>query len=292
MGPTGSGKSALALEVAERTGAEIVAADAFTVYRGMDIGTAKPSPEQRAGVAHHMMDVLDPWEDCTARWFQAQGRAVIAQVHARGRLPLLVGGSGLYLRALVDPLRFPPTDAAVRERIHEPFAHDPEAAHRRLAELDPQAAAKMDPANLRRAVRALEVIELTGEPFSSFSTAWGDYRSVYPRLRLLGLEMPRALLHERLDTRVDAMVHAGWLDEVRALRALGRPLSPTAAQAIGYAELWEHVDGALPLDEAVARTKMRTRRYAVRQQRWFARDPRVQWVAPRSARAVLEELIG
>jgi tRNA dimethylallyltransferase len=275
VGPTATGKSVVALDLAARVGAEIVAVDAFTVYRGMDIGTAKPSPEDRRRVPHHLVDVLDPEQDCTVRWFQPAARRAIADVLARGRTALLVGGSGLYFRAAVDPLEFPPTDPAVRAAVEAAAGDDPPAAHARLAAADPAAAALIEPGNLRRTVRALEVIQLTGRPFSAWRTAWDDYRPVYPGLRVYGLDRPREELVARIGQRVDGMMAAGLLEECRALH--GRPLSATAAQAIGYAELLGHLDGRTTLDEAVEATKARTRRFAARQRRWFRGDPRVRW---------------
>ncbi len=275
VGPTAAGKSEVATEVALAIGAEIVAVDAFTIYRGMDIGTAKPDPA--SPVRHHMIDLLDPAEECTARWFQGRARAAIHEVRSRGHTALLVGGSGLYFRAVVDPLEFPPTDAAVRRRLEERLP-DAAAAGAALRAVDPVSADRIDPANRRRLIRALEVHELSGRPFSSWQVAWDRYASRYDGLVVAGLDVDRAALTDRIGARVDAMLAAGWLDEAAALR--GRPLSRTAAAAIGYAELWDHLDGRLPLDEARERICVRTRRYAVRQQRWFARDPRVRWMPP------------
>lgn len=285
VGPTGAGKSRAALAAAARLDADIVAVDAFTVYRDLSIGTAKPSAADRRRVPHHMVDVLDVEQECTVGWFQRAAREAIATVRDRGRVPLLVGGSGLYFRAVADPLTFPPTDPAVRRRLADSWRHHPEGAHAHLAARDPDAAAKIDPANLRRTIRALEVIELTGRPFSAFRTAWDAYQPVYDPLVVVGLACDREALGQRLDARVDAMLAAGWLEECRALA--GRPLSHTAAQAIGYAELLSHLRGETDLAEAVARIKARTRRYAARQQRWFARDPRIRWVHPGDAAEAL-----
>ncbi|HEY8341323.1 MAG TPA: tRNA (adenosine(37)-N6)-dimethylallyltransferase MiaA [Egibacteraceae bacterium] len=286
VGPTGVGKSAIALAVAERLDAEIVAVDAFTVYRGMDIGTAKPSPAELAGVRHHLVDALDPVQECTVQWFQQAARAAIADVLARGRTPLLVGGSGLYWRAVVDPLEFPPTDPAVRAAVAARFDGDAAAAHAALRTVDPDAAARIDPGNLRRSVRALEVLELTGRRFSDWHRAWDRYdASLYPGLRVVGVDLPRDELRTRLDARVDAMLARGWLEECRRLAQ--QPLSRTARQAIGYAELFDHLAGAVTLAEAVAHAKTRTRRYAGRQRRWFAADPRVEWVTAEDAAVAL-----
>jgi tRNA dimethylallyltransferase len=273
VGPTAAGKSAIAAAVAPTLHAEIVAVDAFTIYRGMDIGTAKPSTHGH--VRYHMVDMLDPSQECTAQWFQARARAAIADVAARGRHPLLVGGSGLYFRAVVDPLEFPPTDPAVRADIDR--AHpDAAGAHLAVQAVDPVWAERLDPSNRRRAIRALEVHRLTGRPFSSFQAAWDRYDSIYPSLRVIGVDIERDVLTERIRDRVDEMLAAGWVDEAAGLRGGG--LSRTASAAIGYAELWDHLDGRCTLDAARERIVARTRRYAVRQQRWFAADPRVRWM--------------
>ena len=278
VGPTASGKSDVAVEVARARGAEIVAADAFTIYRGMDIGTAKPSAAIREEIAHHVVDVLDPSEDASVAWFQARAREAVADVRARGHDVLLVGGSGLYLRAVVDDLTFPPTDPDVRARIRERFAERPEDAHAELSERDPAAAAKIDPSNLRRSVRALEVIELTGERFSSYDDAWDDYRSIYDDLDLRGIHRPTPELRERIRRRAERMVDDGLLDEARDL--LGRDPSRTARQAIGYAEAFAVLRGELVEDELVERIRSRTWRYAKRQRSWFRNDPRITWASP------------
>ncbi|MBW3562712.1 MAG: tRNA (adenosine(37)-N6)-dimethylallyltransferase MiaA [Actinobacteria bacterium] len=278
VGPTASGKSDVAVDVARTRGAEIVAADAFTIYRGMDIGTAKPSVAIREQIAHHLVDVLDPSEDASVAWFQARAREAIADVRARGHDALLVGGSGLYLRAVVDDLTFPPTDPGVRARIRERFAERPEDAHAELTERDPAAAAKIDPSNLRRSVRALEVIELTGERFSSYDDAWDDYRSVYEDLDLRGIDRPTPELRDRIRRRAERMVEEGLLDEAGDL--LGRDLSRTARQAIGYAEAFAVLRGDLAEEELVERIRSRTWRYAKRQRSWFRNDPRIAWASP------------
>ena len=286
VGPTAAGKSELAIRAAERLGAEIVAVDAFTVYRGMDVGTAKPSAAARRDVAHHMVDVLEPTVECTVQWFQAGARAAVDQVRRRGRVALLVGGSGLYFRAVVDPLEFPPTDAAVRQRVLDAVDHDPTRAHDRLRRVDPEAAARMDAGNLRRAVRALEVWELTGRPFSDWRHAWEHHESIYPDLRVIGVDMDRQELADRIERRVADMFDAGLIDECRQLA--GMSLSRTACQAIGYGECLAHLRGELRRDEARQRTTVRTRRYATRQRSWFAGDPRIQWSDPSH---VVEELL-
>ena len=276
VGPTGAGKSAMALAVARDLDAEIVAVDAFTVYRGMDIGTAKPPPSDRREVPHHLVDVLAPSEVCTVEWFQTAARAAIDDVLARGRVPLLVGGSGLYFRAVVDPLEFPPTDAGVRAAIAARYGDDAPRAHRDLTAVDPAAAQRIDPGNIRRSVRALEVLELTGRPFSDWRRAWEQWQPMYPGLRVVGVAIDRPALARRIEQRVDAMLAGGWVEECARLRT--QDLSATARQAIGYGELFAHLDGRMSLDEAAQQIKVRTRQFAARQDRWFRRDPRVEWV--------------
>lgn len=277
VGPTAAGKSGLAVEMAELLGAEIVSVDSAVVYRGMDVGTDKPSAEALARVPHHLVDVVDPSHTMTVAEFQGRARAAIADILGRGRTPLLVGGSGLYFRAVVDALEFPGTAPDVRARL-ESEAEDVggEVLFERLRSLDPAAAMRMEPANVRRTVRALEVIELTGRPFSSFRTAWDEPRSLY-QLTVAGLTHPRPELGRRIDARVDAQIERGLVDEVRRLVAAGFRSSLTSVQALGYAQVLAFLDGEASLEEAVAETKRRTRRYARRQLSWFGADPRVEW---------------
>lgn len=274
VGPTASGKSALAVEVARRLpDVELVSVDSMQVYRGMDVGTAKPTPAERAEVPVHLVDLADPSEDFSVVEFQAAALSVLAAVEARGHRALLVGGTGLYLRAVVDGLSVPPQWPAVRAELEaEP---DTGSLHRRLAHLDPVAAARMTPANRRRVVRALEVVVGSGRPFSSF----GVGLDVHPPVPFLmaGVWLPRGVVGERIARRFAAMVGAGLVDEVAALA--GRPggLSRTAAQALGYREVLAHLRGECSLEDAVAQAVRRTRRFARRQRVWFRRDPRVTW---------------
>jgi tRNA dimethylallyltransferase len=290
VGATASGKSAVAQAVAERhADVEIVAVDAMQVYRGMDIGTAKPTAAEQARVRHHMIDVAEPSDDYALARYQRDARAALADITARGRRALLVGGTGLYLRALVDDLEIPGQFPAVRVELEGEA--DTAALHDRLAALDPTAAARMDSANRRRVIRALEVTLGSGRPFSSFGPGLGTYRPT--AIRIVGLAVPRPLLDARIDARYDAQLAAGFLDEVRALAARG--LSRTARQALGYKELLDHVEGRTSFDEAVDLARRRTHRFARRQERWFRRDPRIRWIAaddkPESVTAaVLEEL--
>jgi len=285
VGPTASGKTELAVDVAERVGGEVVCCDAFTVYRGMDAGTAKPSAAARRRVPHHMVDVCDPAEDCTVSWFQGAARAAIRGVHERGRPAVLTGGSGLYFRAVVDPLRFPPTDPEVREQVVERVAGDAAAALDELAVRDPEAASRIPAGNLRRAVRALEVCDLTGRPFSAWRTDWDHYAPVYPALTVVGIDRARDELRARIAARARRMVSGGLLDEARGL--MGRRLSQTAEAAIGYREAFACLRGELTTDETVEAISVRTRKFAVRQLAWFRRDPRVEWHPAHDATEVL-----
>jgi tRNA dimethylallyltransferase len=278
VGPTASGKSSVALAIArERIRAgepvEVVAVDAFTVYRGMDVGTAKPTPAERSEIRHHLIDVIDPDRELTVAAFQRSAREAIAGALERGATPLLVGGSGLYWRAVVDDLRFPPTDAALRARLEAHWTDDHLGAHAALASRDPDAAASIAPENLRRVVRALEVIELTGEMFSSYGAAWGRYDSVWSGLEVGYLEPPTEVLRDRIRRRAERMVADGLLDEARALRERG-PLSRTAEKAIGYAEAFAVLDGDADPAALAPVIATRTWRFAKRQRTWFRADPR------------------
>jgi tRNA dimethylallyltransferase len=289
VGPTASGKTEASIRLARRLGAEIVLVDSMTVYRGMDVGTAKPSPEERAGVPHHLLDVADPVEPFSVVRFQALAREALAGIRDRGRPALLVGGSGLYYRAVVDDLEFPGTDPAVRGVLQaEAVAIGPEALHRRLAGFDPRAAAGMEPSNARRAVRALEVAALTGRPFSSFALAWDRYPG--DRVRAAGVTMPPDVLRARIEARVRRQIDDGLVDEVRGL--LDRGFAVTATQAIGYVEVAEHLAGRCGLEEAVERMVRRTRSLARRQLAWFRRDPRIRWfeAGPEGAAALVDEI--
>jgi tRNA dimethylallyltransferase len=271
---TASGKSALAIELARRhAGIEIVSIDSMQVYRGMDIGTAKPTVAERAEVRHHLIDLVDPSEDFTVAQFQAAYREAMSDIERRGRRALLVGGTGLHFRAVVDDLdipgRFPSTRA---ELDGQP---DTVALHRRLAELDPVAAGRMEPTNRRRVVRALEVTIGSGRPFSSFGPGLDRYPDT--DIVLLGLRVSRSEIDERIERRFAHLMDAGLLDEVRALAARPGGLSPTARQALGYRELLAHVEHGVDLGEAVAQAIVRTRQFARRQERWFRRDPRIVW---------------
>ncbi len=291
VGPTASGKSEASLELARRLGAEIVAIDSMLVYRGMDIGTAKPSSEDRRAVPHHLIDVAEPTEAFSVALFQAAAREALRRIAEGGARALLVGGSGLYFRAVVDDLDFPGTDPGLRRSLEtEALALGAEGLYGRLRELDPPAADRIDPANIRRTVRALEVAALTGRPFSSFARNWERYPA--DRVRAAGVKVPPEVLRSRIEDRVRRMVEAGFVREVRALLTAGFGPFLTSSQAIGYLEVVEHLEGRLTLDEAVARTVQRTRALARRQMAWFRRDPRIRWFEAdeRGAAGLIDEL--
>ena len=276
VGPTASGKTEAGLEVAEALGAEILSIDSMLVYRGMDVGTAKPTAEQRARISHHLLDLVEPSEPFSVAAFQAAAREAADEVRRRGPRPLLVGGSGLYFRAVVDDLEFPGTESETRGSLEgEAAALGPERMHRRLAEMDPLAASKIDPANVRRTVRALEVAAITGSPFSSYAAAWESYPP--ERVRVAGFALTPEELSRRVGARVQEMLAAGWLDEVEKLVAGGFGGWLTSSQAIGYAELARHLEHELSLEDAVQQTVKRTRNLARRQMAWFRRDPRIRW---------------
>ncbi len=276
VGATASGKSDLALDLAERRGGEILNTDAMAVYRGMDLGTAKLPPAERRGIAHHLLDHLAVNEALTVAQFQQDARRVIADVRSRGRVPVLVGGSALYTRAVLDRFEFPGTDEAVRGRLEAELAEvGPATLHRRLAEVDPVAAGNILVDNGRRIVRALEVVEITGRPFSATlpRLEYADPHSVQ-----VGVDIDRPALDERIERRVAAMFEAGFVAEVERLLAAGLREGRTAATAIGYREVTAYLDGELSLDQARERTVIATRRFARRQDSWFRKDPRVAWV--------------
>jgi tRNA dimethylallyltransferase len=275
LGPTAAGKSDLALRLARELGGEIINADSMQLYRGMDIGTAKLTVAQRRGIPHHLLDVWDVRYPANVAEYQRMARETIAEVSARGRVPILAGGSGLYLRAALDDLNFPGTDPAVRERLEaELAAQGPAELHARLASLDPGAAAGILPSNGRRLVRALEVIELSGQPFTA---TLPRYESLYPSVQI-GLRVSRGELDRRIAVRVAQMWRSGLVDEVRGLEQAGLRDGRTASQALGYAQVLRFLAGEWGEDEAREQTVKATRRFARRQESWFRRDPRVIWL--------------
>ena len=272
VGPTAVGKTTTALDVAERIDAEIVSVDSMQIYRGMDIGTDKASAVARARVPHHLLDLRDPSHDLTVAEFQGLARAAIEDIAARAKLPLLVGGSGLYFRAVVDDLDFPPRSPEVRAALEERVELEgPAPLYEELKERDPVAAGRIEPGNSRRIVRALEVIQLTGRPFSE-NDAWDRYESRYD-LRVAGLQRPPEVLHERIEDRVREMLERGLVDETRTLAERG--LGSTASQALGYRQVLEAQDAS---DQELQRDISKaTKRFARRQRSWFRADPRIQW---------------
>ena len=283
-GPTACGKSALALDLCERIGGEVVALDSMTVYRGMDVGTAKPSLADRARVPHHLIDVLEPWESVTVAWWLSCAEAACADVVARGKRPVFVGGTPFYLKALLHGLfPGPPADAALRATLEAEAVRDGvDALHARLAAVDAKTAARLHPNDVRRVVRALEVHALTGKPISEWQTNWDTpsftdaEQSAAPPARTIPavkLELPREVLYDRINRRVTLMLEAGWLNEVRRLRELPRPLSREARQALGYRELLEYLDAGGDWDETVNLIRTHTRQFAKRQLTWFRHLP-------------------
>jgi tRNA dimethylallyltransferase len=291
VGPTASGKTEVGLFVAEAMRAEIISIDSMLVYRGMDVGTAKPAAGDRARVRHHLIDLVEPSQPFSVAAFQREAREAIAGIEGRGARAILVGGSGLYLRAVVDDLEFPGTDAATRAELErEASTLGAAKMYERLTDLDPVAAGKIEPGNVRRIVRALEVAAVTGRPFSTFARAWELYPS--DAVKAAGVRMSREVLIERIRRRVDAMLERGWLDEVRTLVERGFGGWLTSSQAIGYAELARHLRAEMTLAEAVEATVKRTGNLARRQMAWFRRDPRIRWfdVGTRGAMEAIEPM--
>jgi tRNA dimethylallyltransferase len=277
VGPTAAGKSGLAVDLARALDGEVINADSMQLYRGMDIGTAKLTLAERQGVPHHLLDVWDVRQTANVADYQRLARAAIADITARGKRPILAGGSGLYVRAALDDLTFPGTDPDVRARLEAELDDlGPAALHTRLAAADPAAAAAILPSNGRRIVRALEVIELTGRPFTA---TLPDYGASIPAVQL-GLRPAREELARRIETRVDQMWAAGFEAEVRQLERAGLRQGRTASRALGYQQLLRHLAGEWTLDQARAETVRATRRFARRQESWFRRDPRISWLDP------------
>ncbi|MGW1030470.1 tRNA (adenosine(37)-N6)-dimethylallyltransferase MiaA [Streptomyces sp. NPDC002577] len=276
VGPTAAGKSDLGVHLAQRLGGEVVNADSMQLYRGMDIGTAKLTAEERGGVPHHLLDIWDVTETASVAEYQRLARAEIDRLLGEGRTPVLVGGSGLYVRGAVDNLEFPGTDPAVRAALEEELElRGSGALHARLAAADPEAARAILPSNGRRIVRALEVIEITGKPFTANLPG---HDSVYDTVQI-GVDVPRAELDERITTRVDRMWDAGLVDEVRALESQGLREGRTASRALGYQQVLAALAGECTEDEARGETVRATKRFARRQDSWFRRDPRVHWLS-------------
>jgi tRNA dimethylallyltransferase len=291
VGPTASGKSAVAMIVAERLGGEVVSADSMQVYRGMDIGTAKPPEALRTRIPHHLIDIMEPSQNCTAAVFQRLAREAIEDILARGRLPVITGGTGLYVSAALDNLNFPETEEAsdLRRRLQEEA--DQEGAfklHARLREIDPAAALNIHVNNVRRVIRALEVFELTGTKYSELSGSFKKRHSLYDAV-FLGIAYDKEELKRRIAVRTKRMIEHGWVEETRRLFAADKYVSQNAAKAIGYTTLNQFINGHLTKEEAEERIVKATTAYAKRQMTWFRADPRVVWFEP-AANEGAEEL--
>ena len=288
-GATATGKSDLAISIAKEIGADILNADSMQIYRGMDIGTAKLSIEERSGITHHLIDVVEPSVDVTVSWYQEEARKIIDQL-LKSKSVVVVGGTGLYIKAILDNLNFPETDEEVRAEI-EKLAEKigAESLHERLAKLDPAAALAIPKENIRRVVRALEVIEITGKPFTANLPREGSTK--YPDAIQFGLELDRDNLDQRIDSRVERMWELGFVDEVKKL--VENPIGRTAKQAIGYSQIINFLSGESLESDAKELTKIATRQYARRQETWFKRDERIKWLTAGSNRkdAVLNDIL-
>jgi tRNA dimethylallyltransferase len=278
-GATATGKSDLAVTLAQEIDAEIINADSMQLYKGMDIGTAKITMEERKGIAHHLMDLLDVTQDANVAWYQENARAAISEIHARGKNVIIVGGTGLYIKAILDELNFPDTDPVVRAALELEFATQGIGPlFERLEKLDPAAALAIDKANSRRVIRALEVIKITGKPFTANLPR--EESSRYPHAQQFGLVMDRDLLSERISNRVDRMWEKGLVAEVEKLMVAGITQGVTAQRALGYAQVIAQIEGKVTEEEAQEETKRATRQYARRQETWFSRDERITWISP------------
>jgi tRNA dimethylallyltransferase len=282
-GATATGKSDIAIEVAQSIGAEIINADSMQLYKGMDIGTAKLSTDQQGGIPHHLLNILSVREDSTVAWYQELARKTISEIHSRNKHAVIVGGTGLYIKAILDDLNFPDTDPVIRARLEsEALEFGTDSLFARLQVEDPAAALAIDRANTRRVIRALEVIEITGKPFTANLPREDSSR--YPDAMQFGLVMEREHLRERIDLRVDRMWEQGFVSEVDQLIRDGILEGSTAQRAIGYSSLIAMRAGSMTEEEAKEETKRATRQYARRQETWFSRDARITWVAPHQPR--------
>jgi tRNA dimethylallyltransferase len=290
-GATATGKSDLAVTLAQHLNAEIINADSMQLYRGMDIGTAKITMEERKGIAHHMLDLLDVHQDANVAWYQEKARELISEIHGRKKDVIIVGGTGLYIKAILDELNFPDTDPVVRAELELEFATKGIAPlFERLEKLDPAAALAIDKANSRRVIRALEVIKITGKPFTANLPR--EESSRYPFAQQFGLVMDRDTLSERISTRVDRMWEQGLVEEAQGLLQAGIMQGTTAQRALGYAQVIAQIEGKVSQDEAQEETKRATRQYARRQETWFSRDDRITWISPvqNALQSILESI--
>lgn len=282
-GATATGKSDLAVDLAKEIGGEIINADSMQIYRGMDIGTAKLSVEERQGIPHHLLDVLDVNQDATVAWYQELARKAVTEIHSAGKHAIIVGGTGLYIKSILDDLNFPDTDAQVRQRLtEEAKLFGIVSLFERLTQLDPAAAAAIDVKNERRVIRALEVIDITGKPFTANLPREDSSR--YPDAMQFGLVMDRAELGARVESRIDLMWERGFVNEVDNLISLGINQATTARRALGYAQIIAMRDGEISEPAAIEDTKRATRQYVRRQETWFSRDARIQWISPSQPR--------
>lgn len=290
VGPTAVGKTEIAIKVAQRLDGEIISADSMQIYRGMNIGTAKPTLEEQAGILHHMIDIVDPGEPFSVADYQKMAREKIKEVADRGRLPILAGGTGLYVRAVIDPYNFIPanTDWELRSRLRQQAREvGLEALYNRLSEVDPVAAERIHPNDERRIIRALEVYQTTGQPLSFWEQQPDEQRPMYD-LIMIGLHRPRPELYDRINRRVDLMLEHGLLEEAQNLLAQGLDEKFIANQAIGYKEFFAYLRGEESLAEATEKLKQGTRRYAKRQLTWFRADRRIHWVQVGENRTAVE----
>ena len=279
VGPTAVGKTEIAIQLAQHLDAEIVSLDSRQIYRGMDIGTAKPTPEQQRAVPHHLIDCVDVDQTFSVAEYQRLADTAIAEIRGREKRAMAVGGAGLYFRGIIDGLfDGPGADAEIRAKLQrEVDEHDNVALHERLRRCDPETANRVHPNNLVRVIRALEIYELTGKPISALQQQWKMNEPRYP-FRAFGLNMPRETLYQRIEERVDRMVEAGLIEEVKGLLDQGCPRNCVAMQSFGYKELIDYLDRNRTLDEAIALLKQNTRRFAKRQLTWFRNDPRIEWL--------------
>ncbi|MEI7722475.1 MAG: tRNA (adenosine(37)-N6)-dimethylallyltransferase MiaA [Actinomycetota bacterium] len=278
-GATATGKSDLAVSLAKEIGAEIVNADSMQIYKGMDIGTAKLSQDERGGITHHLLDALNVTQDATVAWYQELARAAVADIHSRGNDAIIVGGTGLYIKSILDDLNFPDTDAVIRQKLTEEAKEfGMVQLFQRLEQLDPAAAAAIDRQNERRVIRALEVIEITGKPFTANLPR--EDSSLYPDALQFGLVMDRTELGTRVEARVDQMWQKGFVAEVDRLIEDGITRATTARRALGYAQIIAMRNGEITESVAIEETKRATRQYVRRQETWFSRDARINWISP------------